>query len=230
MENRGISSIIVIIVVIAIITLTVAGYSLLTQKEGLPVYPGAIPSEIPESELYSAFAAYGISVSAYTTGASSNEVLDWYRSEMSNRGWMNVLDNTFDNSHLLLYQKGNEGAGVIENSGTLILTYGSLEQFQTIAAEWYHELQAPLYPVLSASPAANNGAIRIEVQEGSFSEGEWEYSVSQTVGSHNWTIGTEELSSPHVVLGTYTQGTYYVSLRHIPTGHIYFADAEVIIS
>ncbi len=237
MRNRGISSVVSLVVVIAII-LIAASYFLLTQKSGeeLPVYPGATPSEIPESGLFSGeflsdFVSHGISVSAYTTGTSPNEVLDWYRSEMSNRGWTKILDNAvFDNCHLLSFQRENEGAGVFENRGTLILFYGTLEQFQATAEEWYYELQAPPSPVLFAIPAASDSTIRIYVQTGSLSASEWEYSVSQTEGSYSWVTGTEELSSPHVTLGTFTQGVYYVSLRHIPTGHIFFTDVEVIIS
>lgn len=240
MRNRGTSSVVLLVVVIAII-LIAASYSFLTRKsgEGLPVYPGAAPSEIPESglfsgELLSDFVSHGISVSAYTTGTSPNEVLDWYRSEMSNRGWTKILDNAvFDNCHLLSFQRENEGAGVFENRGTLILVYGTLEQFQAVAEEWLQEKQAPPYPALSAAPATSDNTIRIYVQTGSLSAGEWEYSVSQTEGSYSWVTGTEELSSPYVTLGTFTQGIHYVSLRHIhplPTGHIYFTDVEVIIS
>jgi len=231
MRNRGISSVVILVVVIALIFI-VAGYSSLTRKSGeeLPVYPGASPSEIPESELFSAFASHGISVSAYTTGTSPNEVLNWYRSEMSNRGWLKILDNTFDNSHILSFQKENEGAGVIENKGTLILIHGTTEQFQAIAEAWYQEKRAPSYPALAAAPAASDNTIRICVQAGSLSASGWKYSVSQTEGNYSWVTGTEELSSPYVTLGTFTQGIYYVSLKHAPTGHIYFTDVEVIIS
>jgi hypothetical protein len=230
MRNRGISSVVLPVVVISII-LVAASYSILTQKSGeeLPVYPGAAPSEIPESELFSAFASHGISVSAYTTEASPNEVLDWYRSEMSSRGWTKILDNAFDNCHIISFQKENERASVIENRGTLILVHGMSEQFQAIAEEWYQENQAPSYPALSAAPAASDSTIRIYVQMGSLPASEWEYSVGQTEGSYGWVTGTEELSSPYVDLGAFTQGVYYVSLRHIPTGHIYFADVEVTI-
>lgn len=237
MRNRGISSVALLVVVIAIIFIAV-GYSSLTRKSGeeLPVYPGAAPSEIPESglfsgELLSDFVSHGISVSAYTTGTSPNEVLDWYRSEMSNRGWTKILDNAvFDNCHLLSFQRENEGAGVFENRGTLILFHGTLEQFQAIAEEWYQEVHPLPAPVLSAAPAASDNTIRICVQTGSLSASGWKYSVSQIEGSYSWVTGTEELSSPYVTLGTFTQGIYYVSLKHAPTGHIYFTDVEVIIS
>ena len=236
MRNRGISSVVPPVVVITII-LSAASYFLLTQKSGkeLPVYPGAALSEIPESwsEWFLSFESHGISASMYTTEASSDEVLDWYRSEMSERGWSKILDNTFDNSHGLSFQKENEEAVVIENKGTLILIHGTMEQFQAVAEELLQMFQATSYPVLVAYPRVDENTLFINVTSGAIPAGDWQYSVSSTSGSYSWVTGTEELSSPYVTLGTFTQGIYYVSLRFIhpiPIGHIYFADVEVIIS
>jgi len=233
MKENGISSVVVLVVVVVVILIGV-GYFFLIQspKERLPVYPGATPSEVPElwSELFATFESHGISASMYTTEANSDEVLDWYRSEMSERGWSKILDNTFDNSHVLSFLKGNEGAGVIENKGAMILIHGTVEQFQAVMEEWSQELQPSPYPALAASPVVSNGTIRINVQIGSIPSGDWDYSVSPTEGSYSWTTGTEELDSPYVTLETFAQGTYYVSLRHKSSGHIYFADTLVTIS
>lgn len=252
MKNRGINFVAIPVIVVVVILIGV-GYFFLTQspKEGLLVYPGATPSEVSgglitayialasgatpsevtwEPGLLATFESHGISVSAYTTGASSNEVLDWYRSEMSGRGWTKVLDNTFDSIHFLSFQKANEGVGVIENMGALILLHGTIEQFQAVVVEWYQEPSGYEIPVLAAHPGIYDNTIRINVVSGSISAGDWEYSVSSAEGSYSWTTGTEELDSPHVTLGTFTQGTYYVSLRHKPSGHIYFADQEVTIT
>ncbi len=232
MKENGISSVVVLVVVVVAILIGV-GYFFLIQSpnERLPVYPGATPSEVPElwSELFATFESHGISASMYTTEASSDEVLDWYRSEMSGRGWTKILDNTFDNSHVLSFLKGNEGAGVIENNGTLVLAHGTIEQFQAIAEEWSQELQ-PSPTLVAASPVVSNGTIRINVLTGSIPSDDWDYSVSSTEGIYSWTTGTEQLDSPYVTLGTFAQGTYYVSLRYKPSGRIYFADTPVTIS
>lgn len=214
--------------IIVIVILVGVGYLAQSPKEGLPVYPGATPSEVPE--WFATFESHGISVSAYTTEANSNEVLDWYRSEMSERGWTKILDNTFDDSHILSFQKGNEGAGVMENKGTLILAHGTIEQLQAVVEEMYQESGPPEIPVLVAHPGIYDNTIRINVEFGSILAGYWDYSVSSTERSYSWTTGTEELDSPHITLGTFAQETYYVSLRHKPSGHIYFADQEATIT
>lgn len=233
MKEKGISSVVTLVVVVVVILIGV-GYFFLAQspKERLPVYPGATPSEVPElwSELFATFESHGISASMYTTEASSDEVLDWYRSEMSERGWTKILDNTIDNSHILSFQKGNEGAGVIENNGTLVLAHGTIEQFQAVTEELFQEPSGYEIPVLAAHPGIYDNTIRINVEFGSISAGYWDYSVGSIEGIYSWTTGTEELDSPYVTLGTFAQGTYYVSLRYKPSGHIYFADTPVTIS
>ncbi|GAH94656.1 unnamed protein product, partial [marine sediment metagenome] len=47
---------------------------------------------------------------------------------------------------------------------------------------------------------------------------------------YTWTTGDVELASPYVSLGTYASGTYYVSLKHIDSDHIYFYDQAVAIT
>ena len=143
MKEKGINFTASILVVVLVV-LAGVGYFFLARgpREGLPVYPEATPSEVPESwsELFATFESHGISALGYITEASSGEVLDWYRSEMSERGWSKIMDNTFDNFHILSFQKGNEGAGVMENEGILILMHGTTKQFQAVALEWYQQL------------------------------------------------------------------------------------------
>ena len=89
------------------------------------------------------------------------------------------------------------------------------------------------YPTVSISSVAVgnlDNEIRIYVLSGSIASGEWAYSVSATEGSYTWVIGTEPLDPVSVSLGTYDAGTWYVSLKHIDTGHIYFDDEPVTIS
>lgn len=234
MKEKGISFTAGLVVVVLVV-LAGVGYFFLARgpKEGLPVYSGATTSEVPElwSELFATFESHGISASMYTTEASPNEVLDWYRSEMSERGWTRILDNTLDNFHILSFQMGNEGAGVMENGGILILVHGTVEQFQAVVVEWYQQLRpAPGPPALTAHPTVDENTISINVVSGSIPAGNWQYSVSSTSGSYSWTDGTEALDAPYVSLGTYATGTWYVSLRHKVSGHIYFANRLVTIS
>ena len=86
------------------------------------------------------------------------------------------------------------------------------------------------YPEISAVPTESISHIITEVANGSIPANEWEYSISSTSGSYTWTTGTVELAAPYVDLGTKSIGTWYVSLRHKASGHIYFADVAVIIS
>lgn len=81
------------------------------------------------------------------------------------------------------------------------------------------------YPAISATSAKHgDNEIRINVSTGSIPANEWAYSVSSTEGSYSWTTGTEILDAPYVSLGTKAAGTYYVSLKHVDSGHLYFYD------
>jgi len=78
------------------------------------------------------------------------------------------------------------------------------------------------YPAISAVVATSDNQISITVLSGSIPAGQWAYSVSSEAGSYNWITGTQALSAPSVSLGTYAYGTWYVNVKHIGTGHIYF--------
>jgi len=85
------------------------------------------------------------------------------------------------------------------------------------------------YPAISMSVAASgDNEIIIRVLSGSIEAGEWAYSVSDTVGAYNWVTGTEALIAPTVSLGTYAAGTWYVNVKHIDSGHIYFGTDQVV--
>ena len=88
------------------------------------------------------------------------------------------------------------------------------------------------YPAISATAVKyGDNTIRIDVSTGSIPANEWAYSVSSTEGSpYDWTTGDVELASPYVILDTYASGTYYVSLKHIDSGHFYFSDRTITIS
>ena len=99
-----------------------------------------------------------------------------------------------------------------------------------VAVAVYYVSTTGGYPAVSASAAKyGDNEIRINVSTGSIPAGDWAYSVSTTEGQYSWTTGSEVLDSPYVSLGTYSADNYYVSLKHVPTGHIYFNDQKITI-
>jgi hypothetical protein len=89
------------------------------------------------------------------------------------------------------------------------------------------------YPQMAMSVSVGQSSNEIWVYVISLSSipsGEWAYSVSATKGSYNWVSGATTLIAPSVSLGTYAVGTWYVSVKHAPSGHVYLADVPVTIS
>jgi len=100
-----------------------------------------------------------------------------------------------------------------------------------VAIAVYYVTSTGGYPPVAATAVKyGDDTIRINVETGSIPAGDWEYSVSTTSGTYTWTEGTSELKAPNFVLGTtYPTENYYVSLKHKPSGHIYFADTKITI-
>ena len=96
-------------------------------------------------------------------------------------------------------------------------------------AIYYLQSQGSNFPVLSLGAQAEDNEIVITVDAGSIPAGDWEYSVSSVQGEFNWQVGNRELAPPSVSLGEYAPGTYYVSLKHIPSGYSYFVEKTVLI-
>jgi hypothetical protein len=89
------------------------------------------------------------------------------------------------------------------------------------------------YPQMAVSVSVGQSSNQIWIYVLSLSSipsGEWAYSVSAVKGSYTWIIGTEPLDAPSVSLGTYAGGTWYVSLKHVSSGHVYLANVQVTIS
>lgn len=99
-----------------------------------------------------------------------------------------------------------------------------------VGAAVYYVSRPTGFPSISATFDVIDNEIMIRVDVGSIPEGEWAYSVSTVEGSYDWTTGEVELKSPYASLGEKTSGTYYVSLKHIDSDHIYFYDQAVAIS
>ncbi len=106
-----------------------------------------------------------------------------------------------------------------------------------VAIAVYYVTSTGGYPAVAVTTAENDSHIRLEVSSGSIASGQWQYSVQTSTGSSSWVDSDSELKAPYVVLdptesgATYTvsSGTYYVSLKHKSTGHIYFSDQVVTL-
>ena len=98
-----------------------------------------------------------------------------------------------------------------------------------VAAAAIYYVTRPSFPAIAATEAKADNMIIIEVTTGSITAGEWQYSVSSTSGSYNWKDGGEALGPPSVSLGAYAAGTWYVSLKHKVSEHIYFSDRVIRI-
>lgn len=96
----------------------------------------------------------------------------------------------------------------------------------------------PAASVTAMSPPGEN-TIRINVETGSIAAGDWQWSIRDNqnryydksadswISSEVWNNGGEKLESAHVELGEFSSGVYYVSLKHKPSGHLYFSDKTV---
>ncbi|MDH5685592.1 MAG: class III signal peptide-containing protein [Hadesarchaea archaeon] len=100
-----------------------------------------------------------------------------------------------------------------------------------VAIAVYYVTSTGGYPAVAVTAVkSGDNTIKINVETGSIPSGDWQYIVSNTPESTNWTDGTVELKAPSVSLGTYGTGNQYVSLKHKPSGHIYFSDTKITIS
>ena len=99
-----------------------------------------------------------------------------------------------------------------------------------VAVAIYYVTRAGGYPAISMNAEAlGDNQIKIDVLSGSIAAGQWAYSVTQTSGTYTWVTGVVALGAPSVSLGSaFTHGTYYVNLKHINTGHIYFSSDQVV--
>ena len=101
-----------------------------------------------------------------------------------------------------------------------------------VAIAVYYVTSTGGYPAISAvAEISDTDNIRITVTTGSIPAGDWQYSVSKTSGSYTWVDGGVKLQSPYVVIATgKSPDNYYVSLKHKPSGNVYFADQKLEIT
>ncbi len=117
------------------------------------------------------------------------------------------------------------------------------------ASAVYYVTQVGGFPLVGATAVTEGDEVRIHVQTGSIPPGEWEVLVEDEDGNDafvtdgleprevedeatdSWRKGNTELAPPYVVLGEYTGGdeaTFYVSLRHGDSGHVYFTQSVTL--
>jgi hypothetical protein len=97
-----------------------------------------------------------------------------------------------------------------------------------VAVAVYYVTRAGGYPAVSMNAEVSDNNVKITVLSGSIATGEWQFSVQSTEDSHSWEDGTEVLDAPSVVLGSYAAGTWYVNIKHIDSGHIYFTTDQAV--
>lgn len=117
MNQKGVAAAAAVVVVIIIAVVGVSAFLLLRGGGALgqlPVYSGA--QEVPGVDVMQIMTQYGVpsnwSGKAYTTTASPETVIGWYRTQMT--GWEKIADNTIPYEgytiYALAYQKGNDAA------------------------------------------------------------------------------------------------------------------------
>ncbi len=99
-----------------------------------------------------------------------------------------------------------------------------------VAIAVYYVTSTGGFPAVSATAVKHDNEIRINVLSGSIPADDWQYSVSTTSGTYEWTDRSVELKAPYVSLETYAESTYYVSLKHTPSGHVYITEQTITIS
>ena len=99
-----------------------------------------------------------------------------------------------------------------------------------VAIAVYYVTTTGGYPAVAAVQRSVDNDIRINVETGEIPTGDWQYAVETSEGNYNWIDGPVSLDAPYVTIASsQAAGTYYVSLKHKPSGHIYFADRKVTI-
>jgi uncharacterized protein (UPF0333 family) len=104
-----------------------------------------------------------------------------------------------------------------------------------VAVAIYYVTRAGGYPAISMNATSPDNHVHISVLSGSIASGQWAFYVGTTPsGTTGWTTANVALSAPSVDLTAngaqaYAVGTtVYVNIKHISTGHIYFASDQVV--
>jgi hypothetical protein len=108
-----------------------------------------------------------------------------------------------------------------------------------VAIAIYYVTSTGGYPAVTvtAAPLADGDIVGLTVTTGSIPAGDWAYVVDQNATADDanaWKTttmdGSVALTAPTVRLENTAAGKWYVSLKHLPSGHIYFSNQAVTIT
>ena len=108
-----------------------------------------------------------------------------------------------------------------------------------VAVAVYYVTRAGGYPAVSVTAqtdAATQDNIQLVVSTGGpIAAGDWQYCITATKGTHTtWVTPTYALAQgtinlENAVAAGHT-GTQYVSIKHVPSGHLYLDDVSVTVA
>jgi len=165
----------------------------------LPEYPGATGIDLTGLYGYTDLPS-GIEISAYyTLTGSSDDILSWYRAQMSSLGWTKLYDNTMQFSlygysftcGILTYGKGSDAAAIIT------MDYGDISGYGDY--------------ILAHGP-------RTEFQGLSGTEGTWSYIMGE--GFEEETPPETDTTPPTISIGSPADGTTTDSASILVTGTV----------
>jgi hypothetical protein len=250
-REKGVSSIVVIAVVIVIIVAVgVSGYFLLSGRgAGLgsfSIYTGSQSWDIPSEYQENLLAGAGVEVAGYTvSGASVQDVLDWYRGQMV--GWTLESEPVMSMGGVeiggLIYKNGDDGAGIIAMSGIglpgtcYILATGPWSAFGELGGQG-----TPPSAMLTvrAQGSGNNVVLTISHEGGddvNISDLQVQGSDSTgTMVTATLSLSSGTLSVGETLTATYTYGGAITTSRaitvyiiHKPSKQKLFSSATVIV-
>ena len=91
----------------------------------------------------------------------------------------------------------------------------------------------PAISVIAKTDTATGDNIQLEVPTaGSIPAGDWQYRLTQTKGTGTWETKNVALAQGTINLENKaaSAGTWYVSVKHIPSGHLYLDDVSVTVA
>ena len=97
-----------------------------------------------------------------------------------------------------------------------------------VAIAVYYVMMAGGYPAVSAVLAVHENNLVIKVETGEIPAGDWAVTLDSapTGAALDSGYNNVKLAAPRVTLITNApDGTYEVTLKHVPSGHIYFSGA-----
>ena len=101
-----------------------------------------------------------------------------------------------------------------------------------VAVAVYYVTRAGGYPALGVSAQIDNttGYIQLKVETGGpVAITDWQYRLTQTKATGTWMSGTATLQPGTINLENKaaTGGIWYVSVKHVPSSHLYLDDFTV---